>query len=241
MTGRAEDFSRTYTDAYEIGDAALEAANLIEMMREDGPRYPGLDLGAHTQILKRAITTMREQFLEEDDDMRRRAAAEGSLGKPFRKRSTNWIDDESCDEQTHDYSAWQPADPDEEWEEFWDENYAKKISAKTGKRARNPGWFRELGNGGKKMMKPPLVSVYFLCNRFFRRVLRIEFYPIFNANDHSTSDLEALPHLNAAARFFLLMAQAADPGYTREHCKRVHDDCYHDLGTEGRKISHHRL
>lgn len=237
MIEDADPFARIYTDKYEVGDAVAEARHIVCMMSEGGPRYGALELAQYEDLLSRAIGAMQRRFLDEDDDMRRRAAKEGTPGKPFRRLSRNWLHGDDAPE--FDYSEWQTGDQDAEWRGWWDQEYAKKISPETGERARNPGWFRERGAGGEPVMKAPLVRIYFLCNRFFRRVLGREFYPIFAANDHATTDSEAFPHLNEAARFFLLMAQAADSAYTREHCKRVHDDCYHQLGIEGRKISHH--
>lgn len=230
---------RNYADFYEQGEVDGYVDLILDMLRLDGPEYAGVDLSAHRAALAGMIVAARMRFLDEDDDMRRRAAEEGSAERPHRRLEKNWNDDEP--EPTHDYSEWwSPDQADEEWRELWDETFGKKRSLLTGETARNPGWFRAPGHGGSRLMKSPLVSIYLLVNGFFRSVLRVPFFPIFKANDHAVSDITAIPHLNPAARLFLLIGQAVDDRYTREQCKRVHDDCYHLLGPEGRRISHHR-
>lgn len=228
---------RDYTDFYELGEVEGHVDLIVKMVRGDGldrAAYPGIDLSAHRDTLARMIVAARMRFLDEDDDARRRAAAAGPHGWPNRRLEKNW--DEEDEAPVYDYSEFQVDDPDAEWAAWWDEVFAKRPSSLTGGRARNPGWFRVPGRGGAKMMKPPLVSIYFLVNRFLRRVVGVPFFPIFKANDHAASDIDAMPHLNPAARLFLLVAQAVDDRYSREHCKRVHDDCYHLLGPEGREI-----
>lgn len=229
---------RNYTDFYDLGEVEGYVDLIVQEVGRNGPAYPGIDLSPHRPLLSQMIIAARMTFLDEDDDARRRAAMEGSLERPHRRLERNWGDEDEA--PAHDYSEFQVDDPDTAWEAWWDEIFAKKVSPLTGERARNPGWFRVPGRGGAKLMKPPLVRIYFLVNQFFRRVLEVPFFPIFNANDHVVSDNKAMEHLNPAARLFLLMAQAVDDRYSREHCKRVHDDCYHDLGAEGREISHHR-
>jgi hypothetical protein len=199
-------------------------------MRRDGPRYRGVDLTQHRKDLHELFTVMRERFLDEDDDLRRRAAPEGGPEKPRHDLANTEAGDE--DAPVFDYSRWySPEAAQHDWIQWWTEHWHRSRG--------RPHWFTVPGHGGARMMKPPLVSIYRLCNRFFRDTLKREFFPIFKANDHAVSDVKAMPDLNAAARFFLLAAQAADPRYTREQCKRVHDDCYGDLGVEGRRISPH--
>lgn len=220
---------RSYANHYELGDLTNEINTLIAQMAEDGPRYPGIDLEAYRKQLSELVIAMRERFLEEDDDYRRRAAPEGSPDKPHRDAP----DRADAAEPQFDYSPWYSKDEAErDWIEWWTEHWYRRRG--------RPFWFTVPGHGGARMMKPPLVSIYRQCNRFFRGVLGREFFPIFKANDHAVSDATAMPDLNAAARFFLLAAQTVDQRYTREHCKRVHDDCYRDLGIDGRRISPHR-
>lgn len=228
---------RNYTDFYDLGEVEGHVDLIVEEVGRNGPVYEGIDLSHCRDTLAQMIVAARMKFLDEDDDARRRAALEGSPERPYRKLERNWDDDGT---PAYDYSEFQVDDPDVVWEAWWDEIFAKKVSPLTGTRARNPGWLRASGRGGAKLMKPPLVSIYHLANRFFRKVLGVPFFPIFKANDHAVSDSKAMIHLNPAARLFLLLAQAVDDRYSREHCKRVHDDCYHPLGAEGREISHHR-
>ena len=220
---------RGYADFYEVGDLANEIAHIVAEMGKGSERYPPLPLGEYEGDLWSLICGLRQRYLDEDDDLRRRAADEGSPQKPYRRLSRNSSPEETRFAYRDFYS---PEDAERDWVAWWVENWYRPRG--------RPFWFTVPGHGGRKMMKPPLVHIYRTCNAFFRRVLGVEFFPIFKANDHVVSDAAAMPDLNPAARFFLLVAQAVDPSYTREHCKRVHDDCYHDLGIEGRRLSHHR-
>ena len=89
----------------------------------------------------------------------------------------------------------------------------------------NTGLFRD----GSDLPRPPLVSVYLLCNRFYRQQLGLKFHPDFRplrwGEDFTFH--EQLSMLKGPALFFVLVAQAVDFfNYTAERCSKVHDTHY---------------
>jgi hypothetical protein len=93
------------------------------------------------------------------------------------------------------------------------------------RRRKNPGRFRD----GSDLAKAPLTSIYFLCNRFYRRELGLKFHPDFDAVRWGLDFTfhEQLAMLKGPALFFLLIAQAVDEfNYTAERCKSVHGQYY---------------
>ena len=107
----------------------------------------------------------------------------------------------------------------EDWPAWW--------ASIWGRRRSNPGMFL-----GTKIAKAPLVAIYHLCNRWWRRTTGEAFCPDFRAIDVKVPDAKNMPHLNPAARLFLLVAQDADPSrYNCKLCALVHDANYRDLDT----------
>lgn len=89
----------------------------------------------------------------------------------------------------------------------------------------NTGRFRD----GSDIPKMPLVSTYFLCNRFYRRELGLKFNPNFEplSWDEDFTYNERLAMLKGPAMFFVLVAQSVDfYNYTPELCKKVHGQYY---------------
>ncbi len=84
---------------------------------------------------------------------------------------------------------------------------------------------------GTKIAKAPLVSVYHICNRWWRRTTGEAFWPDFRTIA-AGPDSKNMPLLNDAARLFLLVAQdAGGPMYNCDLCSRVNDVNYRDLDT----------
>jgi hypothetical protein len=107
----------------------------------------------------------------------------------------------------------------EGWPEWW--------ASIWGRRRSNPGRFR-----GTTVAVAPLVEIYHLCNRWWRRTLGTPYRPDFRAINVKVPDAQNMPHLNDAARLFLLVAQdAGGPMYNCDLCSRVHDANYRRLDT----------
>ncbi len=106
----------------------------------------------------------------------------------------------------------------EGWDEWWRSIW--------GRRRSNPGVFL-----GTRIAKAPLVAIYHLCNRWWRRTTGEAFWPDFKHQISYRTDSERMPHLNDAARLFLLVAQDCDRKYNCDLCSRVHDVNYRDLDT----------
>ena len=106
------------------------------------------------------------------------------------------------------------------WRDHWDEYFAKPLSA-TGNRARNPGRFRDLPNNGPPLGKPMLAAIYHRLNRWWRAELDTPFRPNFVGIASADIDAARMPHLNPAARLFVLFAQEVDWRFTVAHCARV--------------------
>ena len=103
------------------------------------------------------------------------------------------------------------------WEEWWKENWGKPPG--------NPGLFR-----GTNIPMPPLVAIYHLVNRYWRRVMRRTFNPDFGAQYSADTDVEAFELLKPDAQFFWLVAQdAGGSQYSCDLCGRVHDAYYKKL------------
>jgi|GEM_PF-6208382 len=157
-------------------------------------------------------------------DWLRRNEAEGSEWRPHRQLEKNY----NPDQPAHDYDYGEHAGAGlEDWDRWWRENW--------GRGRGNPGRFHHR----RDMAKPPLVAVFHLVNKWWRRVLREPFHPDFSeAGTHDprtgespSNDAGRLPRLNRAARLFVLVAQEMDPRYSVDLCKRVHDDYYRHLDT----------
>ena len=100
------------------------------------------------------------------------------------------------------------------WEAWWKENWGKPPG--------NPGLFR-----GTDIPMPPLVAVYHLVNRYWRRVMRRTFNPDFGAQYSADTDVEVFELLKPDAQFFWLVAQdAGGSQYNCDLCGRVHDAYY---------------
>ena len=104
----------------------------------------------------------------------------------------------------------------EGWDEWWRSIW--------GRRRSNPGVFL-----GTRIAKAPLVAIYHLCNRWWRRTTGEAFWPDFKHQISYRTDSERMPHLNDAARLFLLVAQDCDRKYNCDLCSRVHDVTYRAL------------
>ena len=96
------------------------------------------------------------------------------------------------------------------------------------RRPGNAGRFRD----GSDLPRVPLASIYFLCNEWWRRELGTAFWCDFRAA-HLGDDYagrEKLEFINAAAAFFVLIAQAVDfNNYTAKRCSLIHDGNYRKL------------
>ncbi len=98
-------------------------------------------------------------------------------------------------------------------------------------KAGNPGRFRD----GSNIPKSPLVAIYFICNEWWRRETGTAFHCDFDAWDFADEfeGDERLAYLNAAARFFFLVAQAVNEvDYTVKRCILVHNLYYRKLNTD---------
>lgn len=96
------------------------------------------------------------------------------------------------------------------------------------RRRGSAGRFRD----GSDLPRPPLASVYMLCNQFYRRELGLPFHPDFRPLDWKEDfDLtEQLSFLNGPALFFVLIAQSVDFfNYTARRCSLIHDGNYKRL------------
>ncbi len=96
------------------------------------------------------------------------------------------------------------------------------------RRRKNPGRFRD----GSDLAKAPLASIYFLCNRFYRRELGLKFHPDFDAVRWGLDFTfhEQLAMLKGPALFFVLVAQSVDFfNYSAKRCSLVHDGNYKRL------------
>ncbi len=104
----------------------------------------------------------------------------------------------------------------EDWPAWWRSIW--------GRARANPGRFR-----GTDIAKPPLVAIYCIVNEWWRRTTGEAFRPDFRAIA-SVPDIKNMPHLNDAARLFLLTAQdAGGPMYNCDLCSRVHEQNYRRL------------
>jgi hypothetical protein len=106
----------------------------------------------------------------------------------------------------------------DDWDEWWTSIW--------GRLRGNPGRFR-----GSDVPKAPLLAIYYMCNRFWRYTQHQAFWPDFRKAEAYATDADAIPDLNPAARFFLLVAQDADRKYNCDLCARVHDANYRSLNT----------
>ncbi len=105
--------------------------------------------------------------------------------------------------------------------EGWDEWFAEIWGRKQG----NPGRFR-----GTDVAMPPLVSIYFMVNRWWRETTGLSFNPDFGAQHSADTDAARFPDLKPDARIFLLVAQdAGGRKYDCNLCGRVHDAYYRKL------------
>ena len=108
------------------------------------------------------------------------------------------------------------------WDAWWGECWG------TGKG--NTGRFRD----GSDIAKPPLVVIYHLCNRWWRRELGTAFWCDFRGWDIGDECVgrDRLEFINPAALFFVLMARAVNEfDYTVEQCQLVHNLYYRKLDT----------
>lgn len=102
------------------------------------------------------------------------------------------------------------------WDEWWRSIWGRPRA--------NPGLFR-----GTTVPTAPLRSVYRLCNEWWRGTTGEAFWPDFKHQVSYRTDSERMPHLNDAARFFLLISQDCDRKYNCDLCSRVHDVTYRKL------------
>lgn len=194
-------------------EAAEGVASILDSMAafDNGP-----DLLPHRTSLIACLRHARECYLMEYWDWLGRSTSEGSDWRPHRDERKN-----PGDTSPYDYGEFSA--PPDAWQTHWDEFFAKPIAA-NGNRARNPGTFRGLENNGPPLGKPMLAGVYHRVNRWWRGALGIPFRPNFDGMASADHDLERLPHLSPAARFFVLFAQEVDPRFTMEHCARVNSE-----------------
>ena len=204
------------TDYDPIPTIIEQMAEDEERDRADRPKREGLDLKPHEDALR---WLLREADLLHSlvmSDWRARNEAEGSIWRPSHRLRDNQDLDEP--EPTHNYGD-MAGEGLEDWDKWWRENYGKGRS--------NPGRFHLRPD----LPKPPLTAVYFLVNKWWRRVLRKPFRPDYSGRQNHLGDLKNMPRFNAAARLFLLIAQELDVEYKSRLCARVHDDSYRKLDT----------
>ena len=104
-----------------------------------------------------------------------------------------------------------------DWDEWWNEIWGREQG--------NPRLFR-----GTDVATPPLVSIYFMVNRWWRNTTGLSFNPNFGAQYSADTDAARFPDLKPDAQIFLLVAQ--DSGgrlYDCNLCGRVHDAYYRQL------------
>ncbi len=107
----------------------------------------------------------------------------------------------------------------EDWDEWW--------AACWGRARANPGRFL-----GSPLAKAPLVTVYYLCNEWWRITTGTPFHPNFDGIQPGP-DKDNMLAMNPAGRLFLLVAQDCDRRYNSFDCARVHATAY-------RKLPHRR-
>ena len=164
----------------------------------------GIDLdAAGLVVLLRATRHAHRMALS---DFKRRNDPEWRVPKvrPRGRRLYDYGDDAGAG--LEDWPAW--------WRSIW------------GRARGNPGTFR-----GTTVPKAPLLAIYILCNEWWRRTTGEAFWPDFKHQVSYRTDSERMPHLNDAARLFLLVAQDCDRKYNCDLCSRVHDVNYRDLDT----------
>ena len=102
--------------------------------------------------------------------------------------------------------------------------YARWLNRRRG----NAGRFRD----GSDLARAPLVSIYFLCNQFYRRELGLPFHADFQPlkwNEDFTPH-EQLAMLKGPALFFCMVASAVDfRSYSARRCSLIHDGNYKKL------------
>ena len=103
------------------------------------------------------------------------------------------------------------------WDDYWRECW--------GRQKGNPGRFR-----GTDVAMPPLVYIYFLVNRWWRKTTGLPFNPDFGAQYSADTDADRFRDLKPDAKIFLLVAQdAGGRMYDCNLCGRVHDAYYRQL------------
>lgn len=213
MSDRNGDIA-SYPEWDDLYDEIDPVPLILKLMEEYEAQDDSLSLRGQAEELAKLIDRLREHYLVEYWDWLCRSMPEGSDWRPHKTARRNWRVGEG---PPFDYSAFR--DDLEPWSTFFDAHFAKKISP-TGNRARNPGRFR----GDRRyppLSKPALASIYHELNRWWRKHLALPFRPNFDGNEAADTDHARLPHLNPAARLFLLVAQAVDMRFTALDCARV--------------------
>lgn len=202
----------TYPEWGDLYDEPADAAVafIIEQVWGDGD---GPDLEPHRTSLALCLSEARAAYLMEYWDWLGRSAPEGGSHRPHRDERLN-----PGDESPYDYGEHSAAPG--AWRDHWDAFFAKPVSA-TGNRARNPGRFRDLPNNGPSLGKPMLAGIYHRVNRWWRAELGTPFRPNFDGAASADTDHARMPHLNPAARLFVVFAQEVDRRFTVAHCARV--------------------
>ncbi len=214
-----EWFKELAPDPYEDEGAIshiVERMNLAEeLAHSDDNRGRVVKLDKHRDALRWLLRETARVHREAKSDWRRRNEDEGSEWRPHKRLERNIDPDEP--EVPYDYGELAGEGLDD-WEAWWRKSW--------GKGRGHPGHFRE----HPEIPKAPLVAIYFLVNRWWRRVLHEPFWPDYSSGpDAADKDPERLVHLGPAARFFFLVASEVDREYTIDLCKKVHDDYYGDL------------
>jgi hypothetical protein len=192
----------------EPADAAV--AFVIEQALGEGD---GIDLEPRRASLAGCLSDARECYLMEYWDWLGRSRREGEPHRPYRDERHN-----DGGSSPYDYGEFRA--PPSAWLDHWDQFFAKPVSA-TGSRARNPGKFRDLKEHDPPLGKPMLAGVYHRLNRWWRAELGTPFRPNFDGMASADTDHARMPHLNPAARLFVLFAQEVDRRFTVAHCARV--------------------
>ncbi|MEE8504997.1 MAG: hypothetical protein V3S40_02125, partial [Kiloniellales bacterium] len=168
---------------FDPDDSHVEAARVI---------IDAMDLDLDEKALVRLLRNTRHAHRMVLSDWKRR---NDPGWQPKKRLQDNW----HKDEPTYDYGKDAGVGFDEHrwidprsgktyfgWQAWWRENWGRARS--------NPGRFR-----GTDIAAPPLVAIYYLCNRWWRETLGTPFRPDFRAIDLKVPDAKNLPELNDAA------------------------------------------
>ena len=189
-----------------------QVARPVVLDRGDKPKSKDLDLTPYEDALRRLVGETRRVYRLALSDWLRRNEPDW---QPQRRLRDNQEPDEP--EPTYDYGEDTGAGL-EDWDAWWRENW--------GKGRGNPGGSRTR----EGMPITPLEPIYFLVNKWWRRVLREPFRPDFRRGVEGWSVGEKMSTLNPAGRLFLLIAQDLNR-YTYTICLNLHERLYRRLDT----------